>query len=275
MKDFPEDGFLNKSIQLIKFAARQQVSGHAAHASYFIVLAVFPSLILLLSVLRYSGMDVGSLLEVLEGIFPAALMPSVRKLVLSAYYSTSGAVISVSAVTALWSAGRGVYGLLRGLNAIYDVRENRGYFYTRTVSVLYTIAFLVVLQMTLLFHVFGATVVSVALEQDGFWLFLAELVNLRFFFLFFMQTGLFTAIFMALPNRKNGFMDSLPGALLSSIGWLVFSDLYSIYVERYAVYTNVFGSVYAVALSMLWLYCCVSIVFYGGVLNRWLTMNKS
>ena len=80
-------------------------------------------------------------------------------------------------------------------------------------------------------------------------------------------------MFMALPNKKNDFGSSLPGAVLASLGWLVFSKLFSVYVERFAGYTNVYGSVYAVALSMLWLYCCLSILFYGGALNK-LLMEK-
>ena len=95
-------------------------------------------------------------------------------------------------------------------------------------------------------------------------------MDLRFFLLLFVQTSIFTLMFMVLPNRPNRFWDSLPGALLASLGWLIFSDLYSIYVERFAGLTSVYGSVYAVALSMLWLYCCVSIMFYGGALNRYL-----
>lgn len=274
MMQLPQKGFLGKCVELWRFAAKQKVSIHAAHAAYFVVLAVFPSLVLLLSLLRYSGLSVENLLQVLEGVFPQALMPSARRMILSAYYSTSGMVISLSAVAALWSASRGIYGLLSGLNYIYDVQEDRGWFFTRTVSVLYTFGFLVVLQLTLLLQVFGNGVLEFALGQDGFWLFLAELIDLRFFLLFGLQTLLFTAVFMVFPNRKNSFMDSLPGALLSSIGWLIFSDLYSVYVERFAAYTNVFGSVYAVALSMLWLYCCVSIVFYGGVLNHYLMDKK-
>ena len=77
-------------------------------------------------------------------------------------------------------------------------------------------------------------------------------------------------MFMALPNEKNTFRESLPGALLASAGWLTFSNLYSIYVERFAHLTNIYGSVYAIALSMLWLYCCMAIVFYGGAMNRFL-----
>ena len=90
---------------------------------------------------------------------------------------------------------------------------------------------------------------------------------MRFFVLLAVQAVLFTAVFMVLPNRKNTFADSLPGALLASVGWLIFTDLYSTYVTYFRGYATIYGSVYVVALSMLWLYCCISIVFYGGVLN--------
>ena len=89
--------------------------------------------------------------------------------------------------------------------------------------------------------------------------------------LLFLQTAVFTLLYMILPNGRNRLGDSLPGALLASSGWLVFSDLYSIYVEHFATLSNVYGSVYALALSMLWLYFCMAILFYGGALNRLLT----
>ena len=76
---------------------------------------------------------------------------------------------------------------------------------------------------------------------------------------------------MVLPNKPNKLWDSFPGAVFSAIGWLGLSDLYSRYVENFSRYANIYGSVYAVALSMLWLYCCVSILFYGGALNVYLT----
>ena len=96
------------------------------------------------------------------------------------------------------------------------------------------------------------------------------MLDLRFFLLIIVQTAFFCGIFMVFPNRRNHLLDSLPGALLSSIGWLVFTDIFSVYVEHFPNYANIYGSVYAVALSMLWLYFCLSIVFYGGALNYYL-----
>lgn len=233
---------------------------YAAHAGYFMILALFPMLVLLLSLLRYTGIAVQSFTDALEGMIPQALMPAARRLIYSTYQNTSGAVVSVSAVTALWSAGRGVYGLRKGLNAIYRVPESRGYFYTRAVSVVYTLLFLLVLLLTLTLGIFGTSLSRFIPMGRGS----------RYVLLLVIQTALFTAIYVVLPNRKNRLTDSLPGAVLASVGWLGFSNLYTVYVQHFTGYANIYGSVYAVAVSMLWLYCCISIIFYGGALNQYL-----
>ena len=272
MKLFPQDGFWGKVWSLWRSLRQLRIPVHAAHAGYFLILSVFPALVLLLSLLRYTPLDVHSLLGLLEGIIPAALLPDAELLIVSTYENTSSTVVSVSAITALWSASRGIYGLLTGLNAVYQVPENRGYLQTRLISAIYTFLFLLVLLLTLVLHVFGTGLLELLTMSDApFLRFLTGMVDLRFFLLVFLQTSLFTAMFMVLPNRKNSLGSSLPGAFLASIGWLVFSHLFSLYVERVPSYAAVYGSVYGIALSMLWLYCCISIVFYGGVLNRLLT----
>ena len=244
---------------------------YAGNACFFLVLAVFPALLLVLGIVAYVGFEVTSLAEILDGVMPRALLSSVQALILHTYDHLTVSAVGFSAVTALWSASRGTYGLITGLNGIYGVSENRGYFYTRGISVVYTFGFLLVLLVTLALHVFGTDLLEL-LGNAGhpFFRFLMKHINWRFFLLLFLQTGLFTAMFMALPNQKNRFRDSLPGALLASCGWLIFSDLYSIYVEKFARLSNIYRSVYALALSMLWLYFCISIVFYGGALNAFL-----
>ena len=254
------------------YVRKMHIPVYASHASFFITLSAFPMLLLLVSILRYTGISVDTLTELLEGIIPSALIPFVKKQIFSAYQSTTGTLLSLSALMALWSSSRGIYGLRNGLNSVYGVMENRGWFYTRVVSVGYTFAFLIVLLLTLVLHVFGTTLLQ--LVPEG-WAFFARILNQRFFLLLILQTVVFTAMYMVLPNRRNPLFDSFPGAVLSSIGWLILSDLYSRYVENFSGYANVYGSIYAVALSMLWLYCCVSILFYGGALNVYLTRDKN
>lgn len=276
MGKFFENERIQKLIRFVKSFSQLNIPVYAANAGFFIILAVFPALILLMGLLRYTGLDPENLLEILDRIVPRALMEKADGLIYSIYANTNGAVIGLSAVTALWSASRGVHGLRVGLNAIYGVEENRGYFLSRAISLAYTLAFLLVLLLTLVLHVFGSSILQwlqlLDLELIGF---LTGIVDFRFFLLLAVQTLIFALMYTAVPSRRNRFRDSVPGALLASIGWLAFSDVFSIYVENFARYANIYGSVYAIALAMLWLYCCMSILFYGGALNRYLTEESA
>ena len=275
MSKYPRGGLIGKTVHLVQAISNLNVPIYAANAGFFIVLAMFPALVLVLGLLRYTHLEVGTLIAALEGFIPAALMDTAEELVLSTYRNSNGALVGLSAVTAVWSASRGVYGLLTGLNAIYAVAEDRGFFYTRFVSALYTFLLLIVILLTLVLHVFGTTIMALVPQWDTPVLaFLAEIIHGRFFVLLFVQSLIFALMFTFLPNGRNRFRDSVPGALLASLGWLIFSDAYSIYVERFAGLSNIYGSVYAVALSMLWLYCCLSILFYAGALNQYLEDHR-
>ena len=272
MREIPKGGLIGKAYHAYLSVKELHIPLYAAYAAYFIVLSLFPGLLLAMSLLRYTGLQVENLTDLIGEILPSALMDSMEELVFSTYRNSSGAVVGLSAVTALWSSSRGIYGLLRGLNAIYGVSEDRGYLYTRGISVVYTFVFFVVLLLTLVLHVFGNTIINfLTMVDNEVLIFLIDLIDLRFFLLLFLQSLIFTIMFMALPNKRNGFWRSLPGGVLSSLGWLVFSDIFSIYVENFYSYANIYGSVCAIALSLLWLYCCLSILFYGGALNRYLT----
>lgn len=259
----------NGILRFVKAVAELDVGVYAAHACYFLILAIFPALVLVLSLLRFTGLRVEALTALIDGFVPDALMGYVRRLIINTYDNSSGAILSLSAVTALWSASRGVYGILTGFNAIYEVPEDRGYLHIRAVSLVYTVLFILVLLLTLVVNVFGTTIMQLLPRVEHPVIsFLWNLIDLRFVLLLCVQTALFTTMYAVLPNRRNRFSDSFPGALLASLGWLIFSDLFSMYVENFSSYSNIYGSVYAVALSMLWLYFCMSILFYGAVLNR-------
>lgn len=249
---------------------------YAANASYFLVLSVFPCLLVILSMLRFTPLRVEDLMTLLDGVLPEVLIPPAERLIFHIYENSSGTVLGISLVTALWSSSRGIYGIVTGLDAIYEVEEDRGYLHTRAISLIYTFLMLAVLLLTLVLHVFGQVILDMIPPTDNSLLeLLGGIIDVRFFLLLGIQTLLFTAIFTVLPNRKNRLLSSLPGALLASMGWQVFTHLYSIYVEHFNSYANLYGSIYAVVLSMLWLYFCMYIMFCGGVLNRFLSLRKN
>ena len=275
MKQLPQGGVVGKAAGAARAIAELNIPFRAAYGAYFLILSAFPALLLVLNSLRYTSLTVADLTAVLENVLPEALMDSVQELISSTYRSASSAVAGVSVLTLLWSSSKGVYGLLKGLNAVYGVEEDRGYVYTRGISVVYALLFLVVLVLTLVLHVFGNTLMDLLHGiENPVVMFLVDLIDLRSILLLAVQVLLFTAIYMVLPNKRNGFWESLPGAVFSSVGWTVYSWAYSLYVTHFSKISNIYGSVYSVAVSMLWLYCCVSILFYGAALNKLLSRYR-
>ena len=276
MKEFPKGGLIGRPVHMVRRILELDIPLHAANAGFFIILSLFPALVLVLSLLRYTGLQVSSLVEVLSSVIPVPLMPTVENLVLSTYENSSGALVGVSALTAVWSASKGVHGLMKGLNTVYGVSEDRGWLYTRFISILYTFLFFGLLLLTLVLHVFGSTLLELLpISRSRLLRILTGIVDFRVILLLILQTVVFSLIFAFLPNGRNRIRDTVPGALLTSLGWLTISDLFSGYVENFASLQNIYGSVYTVALSMLWLYLCLSLIFYSAAFNQYLEDQKN
>ena len=275
MHRFSEKGPAGKAIRLFREIRDLHITTYAGYASYFLILSLFPTLVLILGLLRYTPLEPEALLHMVEGFLPAALHGYAWNLISLVYHNTTRTVVSVSALAALWSAGKGIYGLMKGLNVVYGVTEHRGWLRTRLLCALYMVFFLVVLLLTLVLQVFGSTLLQLLQHRGGSFAWLGtELLGLRYFLLVAVQTLLFAGVFMYLPGENNRFWDSLPGALFGSLGWMAVSGLFSEYVARATGYTSIFGSMYTVAIAMLWLYFCVNTLFFGGVLNRYLMKMK-
>ena len=184
MKEYPKGGLIGRTVHLYRHVQSLEIPLHAANAGFFIVLSIFPALVLVLSLLRYTGLQVSSLVELLSSVLPAALMPTVEELVLSTYENSTAGLVGISALTAIWSASKGIYGLMTGLNRVYGVAEDRGWLHTRLISVGYTFAFLAVLLLTLILHVFGGSLLRLLpISRSLFMRVLTGIVDFRFILL--------------------------------------------------------------------------------------------
>ena len=230
-----------------------EISLHGANTSYFMILSAFPTLVLVLGALRYTALEPGDLMELCRVFLPEALHGLAWQVIAVTDASASRLVLSVSALTALWSAGRGMYGILKGLNAVAGIREERSWLRVRLLSAGYTLLFILVLVLTLSLHVFGGKM----LEYFG----LRSLSGLRFVVLLLVQTLVFCAMYLFLPSRRERLGTCFPGAVLASLGWTAVSGGFSWYAGRFP------GGVYLAVMAMVWLYVCVCIIFAGAALN--------
>ena len=116
--------------------AGAQIPAFAANAAFFLFLSVFPALLFLLSVTQYTTVSMDGILNFLSPIVPDALEPLVTAILSDLSRSNSAGILSLSTVFLLWSASKGVYGLVRGLNQALRVQETRPYLLVRALCVL-------------------------------------------------------------------------------------------------------------------------------------------
>lgn len=242
---------------------------YAGNASFFLLLSIFPILSLFLSLLPYTPLTLQDLLGFCADLVPLWMQPVVELFVRTLYDSSSAAIVSLSAVMTLWSASKGMLSLLYGLNAAAEVRETRGYVLRRLLCVAYTLGMLLALVMMLGLYVAGQGILAF-LSERGFALaaVLEPIMRHLHLYSLVLLTALFCAFYLALPDKRQRFLHVLPGAAGAAGAWVIFSQLYSYYVNHIARASALCGSLSVLLLMLLWLYTCISILFYGAVCNH-------
>lgn len=260
--------FFYTIINFSRKAKEDHVAAYAGQATLFILISFFPFLMFLLTLIRYLPITESNILLVIDYMFPNNISPIFIRVIAEAYEKGTATIMSITAITALWSASRGFIALTRGLNCVYGIKETRGYFKSRITSALYTLVFALILAITLVVLVFGnrlyiwlGSVFPIIKETALIIISLRAVVGLTILVIFF------TILFIAIPNRKGKVKEELPGALVAAGGWMGFSYLYSFYIDNMANMSNTYGSLAAVIFLVLWLYFCMYILFIGGEVN--------
>jgi membrane protein len=189
--------------------------------------------------------------------------------------ASSGTLISITAITALWSAGKGFFAIMKGMNSVYEINETRKSIFLRLLSTIYTLIFAILLIASMVLLVFGNRLYIWIEQKFPVLKDLALLIiSLRTIVGLIILLVFFLFIYVVIPNRKTRFINELPGALVSAGGWMAFSYAFSYYIDHYSNYASMYGSLTAIVLFMLWMYCCMYILFIGAEINL-LVENKA
>lgn len=248
------------------------VAVFSAQAAFFIVLSFFPFIMFLLTLIHYLPIQEHVMMKTFNDMLPKALNSYIVLIVSEVYDHTSTTIVSLTAITALWSASKGFLGLVRGLNSVYDINETRNYFRLRLISALYTLAFTILIILTLILLVFGNQLYLWIENHAPDFIDVAVLIiSLRAIVTLLLLTFFFVLMFVVIPNRKTTVMSELPGAIIAAAGWLGFSYLYSFYIDNMGNFSSTYGSLTAIVLLMLWVYFCMYILFIGAEINAYLS----
>lgn len=265
--------FLKKAVKMVSGflgAMRDDhVGAYAAQTAYFIMLSFFPFIILLVTLIRYTSITPADVYEAARAIFPASMDSFILSLI-NEVYSKTAVTVSVSAIVAAWSAGKGFLALMRGMNTIYNVEERRNYIILRLRSALYTVVFVIAIILSLVVLVFGNSIHEAAVEHMPFLAVVTGMiVRLKGIVGVCFLTVVFMLLYRFVPNRRARLLSQAPGALFSSVCWYLFSIGFSIYVEYSPGISNMYGSLTTIVLVMLWLYFCMYIILLGAEINSY------
>lgn len=275
-RSYLELNFFNVIRQLAFRFNEDDVTALAAQMTYYMILSVFPFLILLLSILAQTGLSSSEVLENIAQAMPeesSAVIIGVINETVSA--STTG-LMSVSMLAALWTASNGVGALMKGINKAYDIHVRRPFLIMKGIAIIFTVGLIgmIILVMVLLVmgEVIGHRIFSYFDAASTFSL----LWNiLRYMVPLVGLTAAFMLFYHFAPSRKAERIHSFGGALFATIGWLFLSQLFSNYVNQFGNYARVYGSIGGIIVFLIWLYISSIIILTGGELNASIAYLKS
>ena len=258
-------------IKFIETVNSHHTGAYAAQAAYFFVLSLIPIILLLLSMVRYTDLTKDVVMNAVLQVFPDSVVSLLRS-ILNQVYRVSENMIPVTAVVALWSAGKGVLSVTSGLNCIYSNIETRNYFYLRIRASLYTVLFLVAIIFSLIISVFGNSISAVVYEHIPFLVKVVDFImRIRTLVTLIVLTVFWDLVYKFLPNRKHKakttLRKQLPGVAFTAFGWQLLSFIFSVYLDVFTGFSTMYGSMTTIVLIMLWLYGCMYIILLGGELN--------
>lgn len=261
---------IQKVMRIVNKARDSMIGTYAAQAAFFFMLSLIPILLLLLTLVQYTPVTKADVMTAVVKIFPATINPFLVSIV-NQVYNQSRAIIPVTALVALWSAGRGVLAITSGLNHIYGYKETRNYVFLRVRSSFYTVAFILMILLFLIFSVFGNSISLFIEENFPFMIPMTEfMIQIRTVLSMCMAVIFSVIIYQFLPNtkKKGSVFSKIPGAVVTTVGWLILSFIFSAYLEIFQGFSDMYGSLTTIVLIMLWLYFCMYVLLLGGILNE-------
>ena len=247
-----------------------EMTVYGAQVSFFVILSCVPFMLLLTAVQMIPAITNAQFLELVVNLVPKEYKSLAFRLVNDLSLKSPATMLSLTAVTALWSAGKGMFSVARGLNRIYGHCEKRWYVLNRLIYSGYTIVFVAVCILSIGLLIFGTMLqdfIMVHFPLIGN--VTGHIINLRAVWFFMVLFVFFMGIYTYVPDQRLSLKSQIPGALFSSVGWIGFSLAFSLYFTHIGGgnYSYMYGSLAAIVLLLLWLYMCMCILFMGAEIN--------
>jgi membrane protein len=244
----------------------------AAALTYYGVLAIFPMMVVIVSVLGLLGHSVTqSLIHNLSSVAPGTTKQILTNAIknIESSSGSAGVTFIVGLAVAMWSASGYVAAFMRASNVVWDVEEGRPFYKTLPVRLAVTLVTVVLLTLSAaavvftgslaskLGNVIGVGSTAVQIWDIAKWPVLALIVML-----------ILAILYYAGPNvRQPGFRWVTPGGAVAVVLWIVASAAFAFYVANFSSYNKTYGALASVVIFLVWLWITNIVILLGAELN--------
>lgn len=261
--------FLSNLIYNIR---KDEVTAIGAQLTYYLILSIFPFLIFFLNVVGHTSLAIEALLNDWIIVMPSETQTLLYRVIEEIRVSSSETLLSFSIILALWSGSLGISAIIRAINKAYNINKRRNYIRLKLLSLLFTIALVILLLIVLATLVFGEVIGNAIFTYIGainvfyrIWNNSRKLIALASMIIIFAL--LYKYSIMPKERRYIKLVHTLPGAIFATIGWIVASSIFSFYVNNFANYSKTYGSLGGVIVLLVWLYITSIMIVLGGEIN--------
>ncbi|HHD2586892.1 TPA: YihY/virulence factor BrkB family protein [Clostridium perfringens] len=265
-------GFLRKTViflvMFIKKIGDDDIFALGAQLAYYMVLSFIPFLMFLMTLVGFSHLNSDAVLNLLSNVMPTEAFNLIQITVIEIVDREQTGLLWISIALAIWVSSSGFKAVIKGLNKAYGVKETRSYIKLKLISMIYTILLALIVIATLFLFVFGDVIGDFfmkVLEHPELiyyiWNILRYVVVILIMILFFMF------LYNATPCVRLGWLEVIPGAVITTLGWISISYIFAYYVNNFSNYSRLYGSLGAVFMFMTWMFITSMILILGGEIN--------
>lgn len=265
-------------LRFARLLARRYLNHHvgtqAAALAFYLLFMIFPFLIFLSALLGLLEVDVEAILLALEGVVPQAAVEVIGMYLHHVRSHQSPSLAAFGLVFSIWFPTRASNSLLRAVRTAYHLGPPKGAISQGMKSLICTAVLMTTVTVTL-------TVLSVSDWLLGW---AVETVHLPYFAAFLWErlrfpvaaaAGFFalSALYILAQDARTKWRHIWPGTVLALVGWLALSWGYNLYVENFANYSALYGSIGTIIVVLIWLDLSAVVLILGaevnGILKHW------
>ena len=251
----------------------------AAALTYYGVLAIFPMLLVIVSVLGLIGNSVTQpLLHNLDAVAPGPARTIFKSAItnIQSHQGSSGVLFVVGLLLALWSASGYIAAFMRAANIVWDVPEGRPIYKTIPIRVGVTLVTVVLLTLSALAVVFTGSLAGKLGDLIGVGSTAVQIWDIaKWPVLLLIVTGILAILYYSAPNvRQPGFRWVSPGSVLAVVLWIAASALFALYVANFSSYNKTYGTLASAIVFLVWLWITNIAILLGAELNAELERGR-